>query len=105
MPDTVTMQLDAVAALAGQLTDLGAELATDGEATRAEGARLGQALTGPAAEELAIAGAGWGQLVTALADRAQTVAGALDQAVASYRALDGLLTERVGAGRTAATAR
>ncbi|SSC24369.1 Hypothetical protein KLENKIAIHU_2981, partial [Klenkia terrae] len=105
VPDTVTMQLDAVAALAGQLTDLGAELATDGETTRADGARLGQALTGPVAEELAGTGAGWGQLVDALADRARTVATGLDQAVQSYRALDSLLTERVGAGLNAATAR
>ena len=105
MPDTVTMQLDAVAALAGQLTDLGLELATDGETTRADGARLGQALTGPAAEELTGTGAGWGELVAALADRAHVVAGTLDQAVQSYRALDGLLTERVGAGLHAATAR
>ena len=43
--------------------------------------------------------------MAALADRAQTVATALDQAVLSYRALDGLLTERVGAGLNAATAR
>ncbi len=105
MPDTVTMQLDAVAALAGQLTELGAELVTDGETIRADGTRLGQALSGPAAEELAVAGVGWGQLVAALADRAQSVAAALDQAVQSYRALDGLLTERVGAGLHAATAR
>lgn len=105
MPDIVTMQLDAVAAMAGQLTGLGAELAVDTDTTRSDGARLGRALTGPAAEELAATGAGWEQLVGALADRALVVAGALDQAVASYRALDGLLTERVGAGLNAATAR
>ncbi|SDO90938.1 hypothetical protein SAMN05660199_02830 [Klenkia soli] len=105
MPDTVTMQLDAVEALAARLTDLGAQLAADGGSTRAEGARLGQALTGPAAEELTTTGLGWADLVEALATRAQSVATTLTGAVASYRSLDGLLTERMGAGPHAAVAR
>ncbi|SCX39448.1 hypothetical protein SAMN03159343_0673 [Klenkia marina] len=105
MPDTVTMQLDAVQALAAQLTDLGAEVAVDGGTTRAEGTRLGQALTGPAADELAAAGAAWAGSVEVLANRAQVVATGLEQAIASYRALDGLLTQRMGAAPHAAVAR
>lgn len=105
MPDAVTMQLDAVQELAAQLIDLGAELAVDGGTTRAEGARLGGALSGAAAEELAATGLGWAGLVEALTDRAQLLATTLEQAVASYRSLDGLLTERLGAGLNAPTAR
>lgn len=105
MPDIVTMQLDAVQALAAQLTDLGAELAVEGGTTRAEGARLGQVLTGAAAEELTAAGTGWAGLVDALGGRAQAVATGLEQAVGSYRALDGLLTQRMGAAPHAAIAR
>ena len=105
VPDIVTMQLDAVQSLAAQLTDLGAELAVEGGSTRAEGVRLGQSLTGPAAEELAVAGTGWAELVDALGDRARAVATGLEQAVASYRALDGLLTQRMGAAPHAAIAR
>jgi len=105
VPDTVTMQLDAVQALAAQLTELGAELAVDGGTARAEGTRLGQALSGPAADELATAGAGWAGLVESLVGRTQAVTGGLEQAVASYRALDGLLTQRMGAAPHAAIAR
>lgn len=105
MPDIVTMQLDAVQALAAQLADLGAELAVDGGTAQVEGAQLGRVLTGPAADELAVAGTGWSALVDALGSRAQAVATGLEQAVASYRALDGLLTQRMGAAPHAAIAR
>ncbi|SDF58781.1 hypothetical protein [Klenkia brasiliensis] len=105
MPDTVTLQLDAVGELVAQLTGLGAELSADGQVLRADGARLGGALGGPAAAELTAVGLLAAGAVGALADRATAVAQTLAQALASYRALDGLLSERVGAGRYAPTAR
>ncbi|WP_082556772.1 hypothetical protein [Modestobacter sp. Leaf380] len=105
MPDLVTVQLDDADALAGQLGGLGAELAAEGSATRGEGARLGQALSGPAGEHLAATGLGWGGLVESLAARTQDLATVLTGAVASYRAVDALVSERVGAGPHAAIAR
>ncbi|MEI4272579.1 hypothetical protein TEK04_12680 [Klenkia sp. LSe6-5] len=105
MPDVVTMQLDAVQALATDLAELAAELAVGSGTTRAEGSRLGLALSGPAADELAATGAGWAGLVEALAGRAGVVATGLQQAVASYRVLDGLLLQRMGPGPGAVTAR
>ncbi len=105
MPDLVTVQLDDADALAAQLAALGVELADDGRAARGDGARLGQALTGPAADELAATGLGWAGLVEALAGRTQSLATVLTQTVASYRAVDALVSERVGAGQHAAIAR
>ncbi|GHE12146.1 hypothetical protein [Klenkia taihuensis] len=105
MPDTVTLQLDAVGELVGQLAGLGAELSADGALLAGDGARLGRALDGPAAVELDAVGRVAAAAVGVLADRAVVVAQTLEQALASYRALEGLLTERLGAGRYAPTAR
>ena len=105
MPTIVTVQLDPADALAASLGELGAELATEGGDTRVYGARLAAALGGPAGDELASTGQGWAGLVDALAARAQAVATALTQAVASYRFLDELVSERLGAGGHSPTAR
>ncbi|MCO7220561.1 hypothetical protein [Klenkia sp. PcliD-1-E] len=105
MPDTVTLQLDAVGELVTQLTGLGAELSADGQDLARDGTRLGGALGGPAAVELTAAGQLAAGAVGAVADRATAVAQTLASALASYRALEGLLTERLGTGRYAPTAR
>lgn len=105
MPDTVTLQLDAVGELVGQLAGLGAELSADGVLLADDGARLGRALDGPAAVELTATGCLAAGAVGVLADRATGVAQTLALALESYRALEGLLTERLGAGRYAPTAR
>jgi len=105
VPDTVTLQLDAVGELVGQLTGLGAELSADAAQLAEDGARLGRALDGPAAAELTGTGRVAAGAVGVLADRAGSVARTLALALESYRALEGLLTERLGAGRYAPTAR
>ncbi len=105
MPDTVTLQLDAVGELVTQLAGLGAELTADGRELEDDGRRLGGALDGPAAAELTAVGLLAAGAVGALADRATAVAQTLASTLASYRVLEGLLTERLGAGRYAPTAR
>ncbi len=93
MPDVVTVPLDTLAVLAARLGLLAAELAEEAGLTRATGSDLGRSLSGPAARELTAAGLGWASLVTVLSDRTRVLATTLSQAVASYRQLDGLLSE------------
>jgi hypothetical protein len=92
----ISVQLDALAELLGELTALGAELEREGELSTATGRTLGTALDGPVAQAAGEAGAGWAATVTALAARTLAVAAVLDAAVAAYRVADAGLATAIG---------
>jgi hypothetical protein len=84
----ISVQLDVLAGLLGELRALGAELGEEGELTSATGRSLGNALSGPVGEEAAVAGAAWAEALAALAGRTLAVAATLDAALAAYRDAD-----------------
>lgn len=91
MPDLVTVQLDAVDALAARLTGLGGELAGDAALTRVTAPGAADALAGPPGAELAATGPAWSALLDVLADSTSAIASTLVASVAAYRALDATL--------------
>lgn len=105
MPDLVSVQLAAVEALAGRLTVLGADLAEESELTASCGRSLADALGDPVGTGAGSAARTAAAALGVLAERTAAVAGTLLGAVASYRELDALVGERVGAGAWAPVAR
>ena len=107
MPDLVTVQLDAVDALAARLAGLGGELTADAELTRVCAPAAAAALPGPAGAELAGTGTAWSALLDVLAESTSAIAATLVASVAAYRALDASLdaaiTQRIS-GRYGLTA-
>jgi hypothetical protein len=94
MSDTVTVQLDAVQALADELAALAVSLSQEAGACGALAPALGSALPG-AGEQAGTAGRVWASLTGLLADRCRGVAGALSEAVAGYRAQEADLAARI----------
>jgi len=84
----ISVQLDALTALLAELSALGVELQQEGALCAATGRSLAAALAGPVGTDAGVAGAGWTELVTALAARTMAVAAGLETAVAAYRAAD-----------------
>jgi hypothetical protein len=95
----ISVQLDVLAGLLAELRALGDELTEDGQLAAATSRSMERALVGPVGEEAAAAGAGWGEALMALAQRAVAVAATLDAALAAYRAADAGLAGQIGAGR------
>lgn len=95
----ISVQLDALAVLLGELTALGAHVQHEGELSTSSGRSLGTALGGVAGDEAAASGAAGARMLTALAARTVTVAATLDSALAEYRTADTVLAERIGPGR------
>ena len=99
MSTPISVQLDVLDGLLGELRALGEDLTADGQLTAAAGRTLGSALAGPVGEEAALAGAGWAGALIALATRTLAVAATLDAALAAYRAADAGLAGQIDAGR------
>jgi hypothetical protein len=88
MPALITVQLDAVAALADELSLLAVRLAEEPPRCRTAGAALETALGDPVGEAAAGAATAWGAVAQLLADECATTARTLRAAVAGYRAED-----------------
>jgi hypothetical protein len=95
----ISVQLDALTALLAELSALGVDLEREGQLCAATGRSLTAALAGPVGTDAGVAGAGWAELVTALAVRTLAVAASLEAAVASYRAADAGIAGQLAPGR------
>jgi hypothetical protein len=97
--DTITVQLDAVEQLAGELAGLAAELAEESVLCRSAAAGLSGALGATAAaEDAGAVGAAWVHLFGTLSESTAALAGTLGAAVAAYRGHDAGLAAHLGAG-------
>jgi len=85
---TITVQLDATAALADELALLAAALADEQPVCRSAAAALVMALDGEAGVLAAECAADWAELVGVLADRCALTGRALGAAVGAYRAAE-----------------
>ncbi|NIH66135.1 hypothetical protein [Modestobacter marinus] len=102
MSHLISVQLDALGRLSAELTVLGAELGEEGRLTASTGRSLGTALAGPVGDDAAGVGAGWAEVIEALAARTLAVAATLDAALAAYRRMDAGLAGQLGPGRVGA---
>ncbi|MEU2351087.1 hypothetical protein [Modestobacter sp. NPDC049651] len=103
MSHLVSVQLDVLRGLLGELAALAAELDDDAGATAVTGRAVADALPGEAGTRAAAAGEGWSAALTALAARTCAVAATLEAAIESYRAADEQIAQRIEGpvGRTA----
>jgi ABC-type uncharacterized transport system YnjBCD ATPase subunit len=105
MSTQLSVHLDAVDALADELTALADQLAEDPPLCRAAATSYATALGGEAGRRASDAAIAWAGLTSVLADRCAATAGALRAAVASYRALDDGLATVLSPGGLAARPR
>jgi hypothetical protein len=94
---TISIQFDAVAALADELSTLAAELSEDGALCRSAAPRLHAALGGDEGWSALSAATAWAALAEVVGARSGAVAGSLVTAVAAYRAAEEALARRIGA--------
>lgn len=99
---TISVQFDAVEALADELVALAAELHDDAGLCRSAASALYTALDGDEGWTSGGAAVAWGALTGVVAARTAAVAGTLGAAAAAYRAADATLSADV-AGRRART--
>ena len=88
MSAPITVQLDAVAALADELSLLAAQLAEEPSLCRVAAASLRTALGDGVGEAAAATAIAWGDLAEVLAEECAATARTLSGAVAAYRAAD-----------------
>ena len=103
MSALISVQLDAVAALAAELAALATALAEEAPLCTSTATSLSAALGGREGGAAGAAGLGWAARLEGLARRSGTIATTLTGAVAAYRAADAQLSERItgSLGRTA----
>ena len=90
MSSPISVQLDALDALADELAALAGELADDADLCRGAAGRLGAGLSGDVGLT-ALAGArGWAGLAAAVADGTRSIAVVLASAVTAYRHAEGV---------------
>jgi uncharacterized protein YukE len=99
MSTTITVQLDALDALAGELTALSGELADDADRCAAAGRALAAGLSRDEGLTTAWAAGRWTALARAVAEATHAVGAALADAVVSYRAADEARAQAIGHGR------
>ena len=97
MCSTISVQLDAVEALAAELGGLAAELDDEADLCRSAARSLSSALHGHEGWTAGATATAWGSLVTVVAARTSAVAATLTRATAAYRAADAALSEEIGA--------
>ncbi|MGZ4572983.1 MAG: hypothetical protein ACXVYC_18425 [Blastococcus sp.] len=100
----ISVQLDAVEALAAELAALAAELDDDAGLCRATAASLSTALGGDEGWAAGSAGSLWAALTGVIAARTRAVAGTLVAAMDAYRAADRALARRMAVGALSAVA-
>lgn len=96
----ITVRLEAVEALAAELSALAGELADDAALCRSAAASLYSGLSGDPGWAAGSAATSWGALVDVVAARSDAVAGTLVSAVAAYRAADAALARRLAFARS-----
>jgi hypothetical protein len=104
MSAPLSIRFPDVGDLADELAALAGQLAEEQPLCRTAAASLETALGGDIGGRAAAAATAWGDLTGVLADRCAAMAGTLRAAVASYRAVDGVLAEAVLPGRVGAAA-
>lgn len=88
MSSTISAQLDALDALAGELTSLAGDLADDGDRCAAAAGALCDGLSGDEGLDALWAARSWATLAGCVADATQAVAATLGAAVTAYRAAE-----------------
>ena len=96
MCSTISVQLDAVAALAAELAALAAELDGESDLCRSTAASLSAALEGHEGWTAGATVTAWGSLAALVAARTSAVAITLTGAAAAYRAADAALSDGIG---------
>lgn len=99
MSALITVQLDAVAALAAELAALAAELTDDPPSCDRSAGALDAALDGTAGVSARTAAATWGVLIGVVTEQVAATARSLSAAVESYRAADAGLGESIRVAR------
>jgi uncharacterized protein YukE len=102
---TITAQLDAIDALAEELSGLATELTDDAQLCRSTSVSLGTALGGAAGERAGAAGTGWGTVLDLVAQHTGDLAQTLRAVVDSYRLTDASLADRLLARRQGTASR
>jgi hypothetical protein len=93
---TISVQLDALDALAGELTALAGDLADDGDRCAAAAIALRDGLSHDACLDALWAAHGWAALARALSDATGAVAATLRAAVTAYRVAEAARAESIG---------
>ena len=99
MSTIIRVQLDAVAALAAELSTLAGELDDQTRVCRSAASSVFAALPGEEGLTAGAAGGTWAALLSALSDRTTAVSGVLRTSVEAYRAEDAALAGRIPAPR------
>lgn len=100
-PDaSFTVRPDELAALAGELSAVAADLADDADTSRCTAPSFGAALDGHAGWAAGATATAWGRLQEILSSRTGALAGTLGAAAAAYRAEDAALVGGLDAGRS-----
>jgi hypothetical protein len=96
----ITVRLDAVEALAAELSVLAGDLSDDAALCRSAAASLYAALSGDTGWWAGSAATTWSALTEVVAARSGAVAGSLVSAVGAYRAAEAALAERIAFARS-----
>jgi hypothetical protein len=96
---TVLLRPERVAALAGELTALAAELSDDADRCRAAAGALVDGLDGDDGWTAGAAATAWSRLAELLAEQTAALAGTLDGAVQAYLAEDARIAGGMGPAR------
>jgi hypothetical protein len=104
MSALISVQLDAVQALAADLASLATALAEEVPLCSSTARSVATALAGREGLLAWSAASGWAGLVDAMAGRTGAISTVLSSAVEAYRAADTQLSQRIGAGPVGVTA-
>jgi hypothetical protein len=96
----ITVRLDAVEALAAELSALAGELSDDAALCRSTATSLYVALSGDEGWSAGSAATAWAAVADVVAARSGAVAGTLVSAVAAYRAADAVMAQRLAFARS-----
>jgi hypothetical protein len=104
MSALISVQLDAVEALAAELAALATALAVEAPLCTSTAGSVSASLGGQEVFLAWSAAAGWTGLVDSLTGRTRAISTTLSNAVEAYRAADTQLAQRIGPGRVGVTA-
>jgi uncharacterized protein YukE len=96
MAPKISVQPEALSALADELAGLASALAADGIRCRTAAGTLDRALGGHEGEVAGVVATGWGVLAGSLAEGAGSVAGTLQAALRAYDEADAELAQQFG---------
>jgi hypothetical protein len=99
MSSTISVQLDSLDALAGELTALAGELSDDADRCASAAGALATGLNRDEGLTAAWAGSRWAVLARAVAETTHAVGATLGAAVTSYRAAEAVRAESIGRRR------